>query len=324
MSSMLTLVVLFSLIGCGHFITVTAPERYINVTKGNSAFLQCTFVSTQQQSPALMIQWSFVAKNANIQQVYYLQSGDSVIPQAYKARLTPPTSPATTKNASIVISNMQVSDAGAYTCEVHNLPDISGKTEASITVNVLEMPSVPFCAVHGDMESGHLVTLTCHSEQGSPAPTYTWTRLGQDNVMVPVPFGNIDPTKGSLYIRNISQFEFGLYKCTSNNVVGSASCTVKLEHELGAGTIAGAVIGALLGALLIILMIWYLTHSMKKQKYQATKTTEMQVMPKSSTKAYEDTPNRGSGHQDSVTSRGVPMATPSHVQADADREEAQA
>jgi O-antigen/teichoic acid export membrane protein len=46
--------------------------------------------------------------------------------------------------------------------------------------------------------------------------------------------------------------------------------------ELGDGAIAGAVIGALLGAVLIILIIWYMTHSMKKQKYKASKATEMQ------------------------------------------------
>lgn len=42
-----------------------------------------------------------------------------------------------------------------------------------------EKPSYPYCAVHGDVATGHLVTLTCHSEKGSPSPTYTWTRLDQ-------------------------------------------------------------------------------------------------------------------------------------------------
>ncbi|KAG7247616.1 hypothetical protein CRUP_032687, partial [Coryphaenoides rupestris] len=40
-------------------------------------------------------------------------------------------------------------------------------------------PSVPFCAVHGDISAGHLVTLTCHSEKGSPTPSYSWIRLDQ-------------------------------------------------------------------------------------------------------------------------------------------------
>lgn len=49
-----------------------------------------------------------------------------------------------------------------------------------------EKPSTPYCSVHGDMESGHLVTLTCHSERGSPTPTYTWTRLDKAKTRRPV------------------------------------------------------------------------------------------------------------------------------------------
>ncbi|KAJ7996561.1 hypothetical protein DPEC_G00238310 [Dallia pectoralis] len=312
--------------GFGHLITVMVPQRLINVTKGDSAVLACTFVTTQQKTNDLIVQWSFVAKNTIVQQqVYYYQSGEGIISNAYKGRLAPPSSPATSNNASVTISNMQVSDAGAYTCEVRNFPDVNGQTEATTIVNVLEVPSVPFCAVHGNVETGHLVTLTCHSEQGSPSPTYSWVRLDNDKTLTPVLQGNTDTTSGSLYMRNISQFEFGEYKCTSSNAVGSATCTVELEHELGGGVIAGAVIGALLAAVLIILMVWYVTHSMKKQKYSATKTTEMQAIPKSSSAvAYEDAPTRGSDQQGSVTSSEVPMATRGHVHADADRENAEA
>lgn len=42
-----------------------------------------------------------------------------------------------------------------------------------------EKPSYPYCAEHGDVATGHMVTLTCHSVKGSPSPTYTWTRLEQ-------------------------------------------------------------------------------------------------------------------------------------------------
>lgn len=32
---------------------------------------------------------------------------------------------------------MQPSDSGVYTCEVHNFPDVSGKSQVNIIVNVL-------------------------------------------------------------------------------------------------------------------------------------------------------------------------------------------
>lgn len=70
-------------------------------------------------------------------QVYYYQSGKEIILDEYKSRLQSPQFPATTRNASIIISNMQPSDAGVYTCDVHNIPDVDGQTQVNIMVNVL-------------------------------------------------------------------------------------------------------------------------------------------------------------------------------------------
>lgn len=70
-------------------------------------------------------------------QMYYFQSGDELIVEPYKGRLQPPHSPATTKNASVLLSNMQKDDSGTYSCEVKNFPDVDGQSEVTITVKVL-------------------------------------------------------------------------------------------------------------------------------------------------------------------------------------------
>lgn len=49
----------------------------------------------------------------------------------------PPATPATTKNVSVLLRNVQVTDSGLYTCGVRNLPDVEGTTEANIKVTVL-------------------------------------------------------------------------------------------------------------------------------------------------------------------------------------------
>lgn len=67
--------------------------------------------------------------------MYYYQAGNYVV-TTYKDRLELPSSPATTRNASIIIRNMQLSDTGVYTCEVHNIPDVTGKSQVTILVNV--------------------------------------------------------------------------------------------------------------------------------------------------------------------------------------------
>uniref|UniRef100_A0A665XB45 V-set and immunoglobulin domain-containing protein 1 n=1 Tax=Echeneis naucrates TaxID=173247 RepID=A0A665XB45_ECHNA len=265
---------------CVELIKVMTPQKYVNVTKGANVKLQCMFETTAETN-SLNIQWEFVSSlSLTLQQVYYYQSGKAVIQEPYEGRILPPSSPGTTKNASITIKNMQLSDAGVYTCEVHNFPDVQGQSQVNIIVHVLEKPSFPYCAIHGDVESGHLVTLTCHSELGSPKPTYTWTRLDQTRTRRPV-LGITTPT-GILTIQNISQFEFGEYQCNATNVVGFSVCTVDLSPGTityeGSGMIAGAVIGALLGCVLIILVVWFITHTIKRHKYKAVKVSEANEM----------------------------------------------
>uniref|UniRef100_A0A7N6BVP6 V-set and immunoglobulin domain-containing protein 1 n=1 Tax=Anabas testudineus TaxID=64144 RepID=A0A7N6BVP6_ANATE len=251
--------------GCVELITVSSPQKYVNVTMGGSVQLQCMFV-TIQETTSLTIQWDFVSSSSlTPQQVQTVHAGTQM--RAF-----------TTNNASIIISNMQPSDSGVYTCEVHNFPDVSGKSQVNIIVNVLVKPSTPYCAIHGDVETGHLVTLTCHSERGSPAPTYTWTKLDQTRASRPVLGRSESTPTGVLEIRNISQFEFGEYQCNATNAVGFSLCTIDLSQDAGDGVIAGAVIGALLGCVLIILVVWFIAHTLKKHKYKAVKASEANEM----------------------------------------------
>ncbi|XP_060941563.1 V-set and immunoglobulin domain-containing protein 1-like [Limanda limanda] len=286
MSSMLGLLVLASITGRVELITVSTPFKSINVTVGGSVLLQCGFVTTQEGTSGLTIQWDFMSSAAP-QQIYYYQSGKDVIPKPYEGRIQPPSSPGTNKNASITIHNMKPSDSGYYTCEVHNFPDVDGKSQVNIAVNVHERPSPPYCAVHGDVESGHLVTLTCHSELGSPTPTYTWTKLDQAKTRMPV-LGQTSPN-GILRITNISQFQFGEYQCNATNVAGFSACTIELSAEVSDGVIAGAVIGALLGCLLIALVVWFIAHTVKRHRYKAVKAPEANEMKGSSRTAQEAT-----------------------------------
>ncbi|XP_034082442.1 LOW QUALITY PROTEIN: V-set and immunoglobulin domain-containing protein 1-like [Gymnodraco acuticeps] len=305
MCSTMSLLVLLSIIGCVELIKVSTPHKYVNVTRGTDVLLPCTFVTSAPDTKKLNIQWDFVATSSAIPKpVYYYLSGTVDIATSYEGRVQPPFSPATTKNASIIIRNIQPSDTGVYSCQVHNLPDFEGVSEADIFVLVFETPSTPYCSVHGDVESGHLVTLTCHSERGSPPPTYTWIRLDQARTRRPV-MGRTTDT-GILEIRNISQFEFGEYQCNATNGEGFSTCTLELNHDVGDGVIAGAVIGALLGCVLIVLVVWFIAHTLKKHKYKAIKASEGNEMMRSSTQAPEAS--------DSVTM----ATTPSNLHAEGD------
>ncbi|XP_056586197.1 V-set and immunoglobulin domain-containing protein 1-like [Triplophysa dalaica] len=267
-------VLLLTFIDSTHSITVKVPKNFINVTVGETIYLQCTF-ATNQPTTNLLVQWTFYSRSSiSPQQVYFYQAGTAYISPQFKGRLTMLNQVNTTMNASISISNMQAADSGSYTCEAHNIPDIEGITSASVLVKVLEKPSVPYCAVHGTVEMGHLVTLTCHSEKGSPSPNYTWTKLQQGRSSRVL--GQTDVTTGFMYIRNISEFEFGEYQCNASNVVGFATCSIVLHTELNGGAIAGVVIGAILGAVLIFLLVWFITHQLKKKKHKVSKENKQQ------------------------------------------------
>ncbi|CAL8281998.1 unnamed protein product [Arctogadus glacialis] len=310
MAFVLTFAVLLSVTGCAELITVTSPQRYVNVTVGGSLLLQCSFVSTTLETTNLVVMWNFVEKSSSsLKQIYYSQADQDVVPPEYKGRLSLPPSHGTGGNVSIGLRNMQTADSGLYTCEVRNSPDIGGKTEASIIVRVLEPPSAPFCAVHGDVAVGHLVTLTCHSEKGSPPPTYTWVRLDQARARQPI-MARVTPT-GILEIRNISEFKFGEYQCTSTNAVGTSTCMVELSQEAEDGVIAGAVIGALLGCLLIVLVVWFIAHQVKKHRYTAVKTPAAEM--------------KGSSRPPPATSAvSMEMSSPSHDSTHGDDDEARA
>ncbi|KAK1163282.1 V-set and immunoglobulin domain-containing protein 1-like [Acipenser oxyrinchus oxyrinchus] len=278
--------ILFSVLGSSHLVTVKVLDQRLNVTDGASATLQCTYTTTIDTTTALNIQWTFHQANSQKNdQIYYFESGLSYSLGSFKNRITAATSP---NNATITISNMQPPDSGVYICEVNNPPDFQGNNQGVFFVSVLVEPSKPICAIHGTPESGHRVSLTCHSEQGYPAPTYTWSKLS-DGVATQ-PLGQMDIITGSMKIGNLSQFETGTYQCNASNSQGFSICTVELSEGAHEGAIAGAVIGAVLAAVIIGTVVWFISSKRKgKSNKEKSAGTELQTKAKSDVK-YQDVP----------------------------------
>ncbi|XP_027678318.2 V-set and immunoglobulin domain-containing protein 1 isoform X1 [Chelonia mydas] len=297
----------------GHIssMTVTAPQSMVNVSVGGNATLLCTYTTTGSVD-SLFIQWSFYsAKEKQPQthspcrkiqsmdeksvnhcqkmvyvtdargrcswkhQIYYFQNGQAYEYGEFKNRINGTTNQG---NASITISNMQPSDTGFYTCEVFNPQDSSGRNQKSVAVSVLVKPSQPHCSLRGTPETGHLVSLSCYSEEGMPVPTYQWYRVSGETLK---PMTEQLNTKTGLFIiGNLTTFETGYYRCTASNSLGNSSCEVDLSaaHSEG-GLIAGALIGAILGAVVICIIVWFLTkREKKKETKEKAANSEMQPM----------------------------------------------
>ncbi|XP_077683268.1 V-set and immunoglobulin domain-containing protein 1 isoform X1 [Eretmochelys imbricata] len=261
----------------GHIssVTVTAPQSMVNVSVGGNATLLCTYRTTGSVD-SLFIQWSFYsAKEKQPQTIYYFQNGQAYEYGEFKNRINGTTNQG---NASITISNMQPSDTGFYTCEVFNPQDSNGRNQKSVAVSVLVKPSQPHCSLRGTPETGHLVSLSCYSEEGMPAPTYQWYRVSGETLK---PMTEQLNTKTGLFIiGNLTTFETGYYRCTASNSLGNSSCEVDLSaaHSEG-GLIAGALIGAILGAVVICIIVWFLTkREKKKETKEKAANSEMQPM----------------------------------------------
>ncbi|XP_043378935.1 V-set and immunoglobulin domain-containing protein 1 isoform X5 [Chelonia mydas] len=210
----------------GHIssMTVTAPQSMVNVSVGGNATLLCTYTTTGSVD-SLFIQWSFYsAKEKQPQTIYYFQNGQAYEYGEFKNRINGTTNQG---NASITISNMQPSDTGFYTCEVFNPQDSSGRNQKSVAVSVLVKPSQPHCSLRGTPETGHLVSLSCYSEEGMPVPTYQWYRVSGETLK---PMTEQLNTKTGLFIiGNLTTFETGYYRCTASNSLGNSSCEVDLS-----------------------------------------------------------------------------------------------
>uniref|UniRef100_A0A8C4YA24 V-set and immunoglobulin domain-containing protein 1 n=1 Tax=Gopherus evgoodei TaxID=1825980 RepID=A0A8C4YA24_9SAUR len=231
---------------CG--VTVTVPQSTVNVTVGGNVTLLCTYTTTGSVD-SLFIQWSFYsAKEKQPQTIYYFQNGQAYEYGEFKNRINGTTNQG---NASIIIFNMQPSDTGFYTCEVFNPQDSNGQNQKSVAVSVLVKPSQPHCSLRGTPETGHLVSLSCYSEEGMPAPTYQWYKVSGETLKPMTE--QLNTKTGLLIIGNLTTFETGYYRCTATNSLGYSSCEVDLTAK--GGLIAGALIGAILGAVVICIIV---------------------------------------------------------------------
>ncbi|XP_028292166.1 cell surface A33 antigen-like [Gouania willdenowi] len=113
-----------------------------------------------------------------------------------------------------------------------------------------EAPSTPVCTIQGKAEKGENISLSCHSEKGSPSPSYRWDARDVRNRPRYL-YHRATIMGGNLTLYDITRDTSGYYTCTSRNKFGSATCKILLtvlppsasvSFTLGvfAGVIAGA------------------------------------------------------------------------------------
>ncbi|XP_055115489.1 immunoglobulin superfamily member 11 isoform X8 [Symphalangus syndactylus] len=193
----------FSSVGVAASLEVSESPGSIQVARGQTAVLPCTFTTSAALINLNVIWMVTPLSNANQPEQVILYQGGQMFDGAprFHGRVGfTGTMPAT--NVSIFINNTQLSDTGTYQCLVNNLPDIGGRNIGVTGLTVLVPPSAPHCQIQGSQDIGSDVILLCSSEEGIPRPTYLWEKL--DNTLKLPPTATQDQVQGTVTIRNIS------------------------------------------------------------------------------------------------------------------------
>ncbi|XP_041067584.1 immunoglobulin superfamily member 11 [Carcharodon carcharias] len=275
-------------------LEVTMSSKSVQVARGQTAELPCTFITSAALNQLNIIWTVTPLSNVNQPEQVILYQGGQVISGAtqFNSRVGfVVTMPST--SASIFINNTQLSDTGTYQCLVNNVPDRGERNIGILGLSVLVPPTVPFCRLQGVVDAGNDVTLTCSSEEAIPIPTYSWEKL--DSFVKLPPMSVHDQMQGTLILRNISTATNGLYQCTASNTIGSNTCAIDLQlvapQLQNVGIIVGAVVTGILTLLLCIFsIVVILLYWKSKNKYEEEETPneirEDDIPPSSSTKGF--------------------------------------
>ncbi|KAF5893571.1 CXADR-like membrane protein, partial [Clarias magur] len=241
---------------------------------GDNATLPCHHQLWHADTSLLDIEWLVVKPSAKQKAVITYFAGRIYDPSEGEAGRSTLAGDYLKGDASLMISDLSLTDSGEYTCKVKN----GGKYYWN-TVNliVLVKPSKPRCWMEGRLLEGSDVKMSCKSADGSDPIHYKWERVldkGRYVGKLP-PLALLDLKNPEIVtLKNLSRESAGVYKCTASNDVGEESCTVevKIHYVRGMGVIAGAVVGVSLGVLLLILIVWLVFRKKEKKKYEEEET----------------------------------------------------
>uniref|UniRef100_A0A8D1FLF0 CXADR Ig-like cell adhesion molecule n=1 Tax=Sus scrofa TaxID=9823 RepID=A0A8D1FLF0_PIG len=251
-------------------LSITTPEQMIEKAKGETAYLPCRFTLGPEDQGPLDIEWLLSpADNQKVDQVIILYSGDKIYDDYYqdlKGRVHFTSNDLKSGDASINVTNLQLSDIGTYQCKVKKAPGVGNK---KIQLTVLLKPSGTRCYVDGSEEIGNDFKLKCEPKEGSLPLLYEWQKLSNSQKLPTLWLAEM--TSPVISVKNASTEYSGTYSCTVKNRVGSDQCLLRLDvvpPSNRAGTIAGAVIGVLLALVLIGLIVFCCHKKRREEKYE--------------------------------------------------------
>nr|ADC84500.1 CAR4/6 [Homo sapiens] len=184
MALLLCFVLLCGVVDFARSLSITTPEEMIEKAKGETAYLPCKFTLSPEDQGPLDIEWLISpADNQKVDQVIILYSGDKIYDDYYpdlKGRVHFTSNDLKSGDASINVTNLQLSDIGTYQCKVKKAPGVANK---KIHLVVLVKPSGARCYVDGSEEIGSDFKIKCEPKEGSLPLQYEWQKLSDSQKM---------------------------------------------------------------------------------------------------------------------------------------------
>ncbi|KAM6161784.1 coxsackievirus and adenovirus receptor isoform 3-T3 [Erethizon dorsatum] len=140
MALLLRVVLLCGVADLTRSLSITPPDQMmIEKAKGETAYLPCKFTIGPDDQGPLDIEWLLSpADNQQVDQVIILYSGDKIYDnyhEALKGRVHFTSNDLKSGDASINVTNLQLSDIGTYQCKVKKAPGVANK---KVLLTVLE------------------------------------------------------------------------------------------------------------------------------------------------------------------------------------------
>ncbi|XP_020355553.2 cell surface A33 antigen [Oncorhynchus kisutch] len=213
-------------------LQVTIGQPTYEVARGDDVTLLCSFIPAAQPNPStlVIITWSMEADSPVDPKIviatFYSIKNQVDIKPSYKDRAEM-THDITGGRSTLTLRKVSMQDNRLWQCRVQIPGDEEGTPSTTTELVVLVAPSVPVVSVQGEAEYWNNINLTCVSEEGSPAPTYSWKTNDVTNTPRVFPPRTTEKN-GVLSLFNISMETSGFFICTATNQVRSASSNFTL------------------------------------------------------------------------------------------------
>ncbi|XP_058248840.1 cell surface A33 antigen [Hemibagrus wyckioides] len=255
-------ILLMSVISAAFGLQVSIPQSTYEVARGDEVIITCSFQPKNPVNRLIVISWtgetdgSFDDEGISFG-TFYSDDGHVDINAMYEGKAFIETDVAK-KESKLLLKHVTLRESRLIKCLVQIPGDTEGQTSDSTSLVVLVAPSDPVCKIKGTAEYGQNISLTCVSEEGSPAPTYQWQSYDVKNVQRPHPPKTTEKD-GVLSLFNVSRDTSGYYICTSANKIRSAKCNLTLSvmpATMKIGATAGIIGGCVAGVAVLVLIIY--------------------------------------------------------------------